>query len=54
MLQGYTQLHGLHKKEDLYIDIAKDVKKRFDTSKYHLEMSLLRGENEKSYWINES
>ena len=31
------------KTKDIYIDIAKDVERRFDTSKYELETPLSRG-----------
>ena len=30
---------------DIYVDIAKDVQARSDTSNYELERSLLRGKN---------
>ena len=43
MFHGYRQLDNLHKKEDIYIDIAKDVK----TSNYELEKPLPRGKNKK-------
>ena len=33
------------KTEDIYVDIAKDVQARSDTSNYELERSLLRGKN---------
>ena len=38
------------KTEDIYIDIAKDIETRSDTSNYGLERPLPKG---KSYWINE-
>ena len=30
---------------DIYIEIAEDVKIRFDTSNYELDRSLIKGEN---------
>ena len=35
MLQGYRKLYI--KTEDIYVDIAKDDEKRFDTSDYGLK-----------------
>ena len=35
------------KTEDIYVDIAKDVKTRSDTSNYVLEKALPRGKNKK-------
>ena len=32
---------------DIYLDIAKDVETRFDTSNYELERPLPRGKNKK-------
>ena len=33
--------------EDIYVDIAKGVKARFDTSNYELERPLPKGKNKK-------
>ena len=33
------------KTEDIYVDIAKDVETRFDTSNYELETPLPKGKN---------
>ena len=38
------------KTKDIYVDIAKLVETRFDTSNYELEKPLPKG---KSHWINE-
>ena len=38
MLQGYRKLYI--KTEDIYVDIAKDDEKRFDTSDYELKRPL--------------
>ena len=38
------------KTKDIYVDIAKHVETRFDTSNYELEKPLPKG---KSHWINE-
>ena len=35
-----------------YVDFAKDVATRFDTSIYELKRPLPRGKNKKSNWIN--
>ena len=40
------------KTEDIYIEIAKDVETRFDTSNYGLERPLLRREIQKSLDYN--
>ena len=47
MLHGYRQLYYLHKTEDIYVYIAKDVEIRSDTLNYELERPLPRGKNEK-------
>ena len=48
MLHGYTQLYSLHKNQkNIYLDIAKDVETRFDTSNYELERSLPKAKNKK-------
>ena len=47
MLHGYRQLYNLHKTEDIYVYIAKDVEIRSDTLNYELERPLPRGKNEK-------
>ena len=47
MLHGYRQFYSLHKNRNTYVDIAKDVETRFDTSNYNLERPLLRGKNKK-------
>ena len=39
------------KTKDIYIDIAKDVETRFDTSNYELGRPLPGGKTR--YWINE-
>ena len=40
------------KTDDIYKDIAQDVKTRFDTSNYELKRPLPKGKNKKSNWIN--
>ena len=42
MLQGYKQLCSVHKnrREDIYVEITKDVEKKFDTLNYKLERPL--------------
>ena len=35
------------KTEEMYVDIAKDVETRFDTSNYKLDRPLPKGENKK-------
>ena len=41
------------KKEDIHVDIVKDVGTRFDTSSYELERVSPKGKNLKSNRINE-
>ena len=41
------------KTDDIYKDIAEDVKTRFDTSNYEFDRPLPKGQNKKSNWINE-
>ena len=36
------------KTEDIYVDIAKDVETRFDTSKFELERPLPKGKNKEN------
>ena len=38
---------------DIYIDIAENVKTRFDMSSYELKRPLPVGKKQDSYWINE-
>ena len=38
---------------DIYIDIAENVKTRFDMSSYELKRPLPVGKKQESYWINE-
>ena len=40
------------KADDIYVDIAKDFKARFDTSKYEIETPS-PSQNKKSNWTNE-
>ena len=47
MLHGCRQLYSLHKIEDIYLDIAKDVENRFDTSNDELDRPLPIGKNKK-------
>ena len=47
MLHGYIYFYSLHKKEEIYVDIAEDIETRFDTSSYELERSLYREKNKK-------
>ena len=44
MLHGYRQLYSLHKN---YVDIAKYVETRFDTSNHELKRPLAKGKNKK-------
>ena len=37
----------------IYVGIGKDVERRFKTSKQHLGRPFSKGENKKSWWINE-
>ena len=41
------------KTKDIYLDVAKDVETRFDTSNYELERLLPGGKKQGSYWIKE-
>ena len=41
------------KTDDIYKDIAEDIKARFDTSNYEIDRSLPTGKNLKSDLINE-
>ena len=41
------------KTEDIYVDIAKDVETRYDTSNYELCRPLPKAKNKKSNFINE-
>ena len=41
-------------KQDIHVDVAKDVEKRFDTSNYDLGRQLPRGKKQKSKWVNEN
>ena len=41
------------KTEYIYINIAKDVETRFDTTSYELERPLTKAKNTKSNWIND-
>ena len=36
ILHGYGQPHSLHENRRIYLDNAKDVETRFDTSNYEL------------------
>ena len=47
MWHGYRWIYIQHKTEDSYVDIAKYVETRFDTSNYELERPLPRGKNKK-------
>ena len=40
------------KTEDIYVDIARYVNTRFDTSDYELETSLPRAKTKKVIWLN--
>ena len=40
------------KTDDIYKDIAEDVKTRFDTSNYELNRPFPKGKNKKSIQIN--
>ena len=48
MLQGQKQFYDVHKKEDIYLDIAKDVQIKFDDSDYQLDRPLPKGKNKKA------
>ena len=39
MLNGYRQIHCIHKNDDIYKDIPEEVQTIFDTSSYELEFS---------------
>ena len=43
----------VYMKADIYSDIAKHVKTRFDTSNYELHRPIPKGKKQKSYWISE-
>ena len=47
MVNGHRQLYILHKTEDICVDVAKDVEKRFDTSSYKLERPLTKTKKKK-------
>ena len=47
LLCGYRQFHCIHKTDDIYKDIAKDVETRFHTSNYEFDRSLLKGKKMK-------
>ena len=46
----WIQFHCVHKKTDIYKDIAEDVETRFDTSNYELDRPLQK--RKKRNWIN--
>ena len=49
-----TDIFIVHiKTENIYVDIAKDVETRFDTSKYVLEKLLPKVKKSNCHWINE-
>ena len=41
------------KTDDIYKDVAEDVKTKFDTSNHQLNRHLSKEKNKKSNWINE-
>ena len=41
------------KTEDIYLDIAKDVESRSDTSNYELDRPSTKGKIKRRNWINE-
>ena len=41
------------KRDDIYKDIAKDIKTRFDTSNFEIGRPLRKGKNKKSNCTNE-
>ena len=45
MVNGHRQLYI--KTEDIYVDVAKDVEKGFDTSSYKLERPLTKRKKKK-------
>ena len=45
---------GYIKTDDIYKDIAEDVKTKFDTSNYELDRPLPKEKKKKIIWINES
>ena len=47
VLYGYGKFDCIHKKDDIYKDIAEDVETRFDTSNYELERPFSKGKNKK-------
>ena len=44
-LHGYHWFYIIHKTEDIYVEIAKDVETKFDISDYELDKPLPRGKN---------
>ena len=42
--------HCIHKTNDIYKDIAEDVKTRFDTLNYELDRPLPNGKNKLDKW----
>ena len=51
--QNYgTWIHKHINREDIYIDIPKDMETRFETLNYELKKPLPKG-IKKSYWIND-
>lgn len=51
MLHGYRRLYSVHKTEDIYIDIERDVEIRFNISNYELGRSFPKEENKKMIWL---
>ena len=47
ILYGYGQFHCIHKTDNIFEEIAEDVKTRLETSNYGLDRPLPKGKNEK-------
>ena len=47
ILYEYGQFHCIHKTDNIFEEIAKDVKTRLETSNYELDRPLPKGKNEK-------
>ena len=51
LIWALIKLHCIQKTNDIYKDIAEDVKTRFDTSNYELDRPLTNGKNKKVIWL---
>ena len=47
ILYGYGQFHCINKTDNIFEEIAEDVKTRLETSNYELDRPVPKGKNEK-------